>query len=206
MASFESHVYFRTATLSTSQWDSSPQCTAVTKLKRDIITPDPKHAPTDKESGCLFITQNVPTANKTFSKPVTSSWKPTTEKWRRNIDVRQKHVATKSCATRFTFMFFFGLRTALSDDLRNAIDISSSIVMIQIYFWFSIASPRSVLVDRDKMKILTKYHWLRKLFGTIALHILLSDNRRGDKLLQAKKMSVSQNLRFSPSNNSVCWA
>lgn len=131
MASLESHVYFRTATLSTSQWDSSPQCTAVTKLKRDIITPDPKQAPTDKESGCLFITQNVPTANKTLSKPVTSSWKPTTEKWRRNIDVRQKHVATMSCVTRLTFIFFFGLMMALSDDLRNTIDMSSSMVLIE---------------------------------------------------------------------------
>lgn len=158
MASFESHVYFRTATLSTSQWESSPQCTAVIKLKRDIITPDPKHAPTDKESGCLFITQNVPQANETFSNPVTSSWKPTTEKWRRNIEVRQKHVATRSCATRFTFMFFFGLTTALSDDLRNAIDISSSIIVFQIYFWFSIASLRSVFVDQCMMKIITLQH------------------------------------------------
>ena len=130
MASFESHVYFLTATLSTSQWESSPQWTAVIKLKRDIITPDPKHAPTDKESGCLFITQNVPTAKETFSNPVTSSWKPTTEKWRRNIDVRQKHVATKSCAIRLTFIFFFGFVTVLSD-LRNTIDISSSILMDQ---------------------------------------------------------------------------
>ena len=134
MASFESHVYFRTATLSTSQWESSPQCTAVIKLKKVIITPDPKHTPTDKESGCLFITQNVPTANETFSNPVTSSWNPTTEKWRRKIDVRQKHMATKSCAARLTFMYFFGLMMALSDDLRNTIDISSSIVIVQTWW------------------------------------------------------------------------
>ena len=80
IASFESQVYFRTETLRTSQRDSSPQYTAVIKLNSETTTPDPKQAPTDSESGCLLIIQKDPTANVTFNSPVTSNWKPTTEK------------------------------------------------------------------------------------------------------------------------------
>ena len=104
------------ATSTTSHLDNSPQYTAVIKLTNDITTPDPNAAPTDNESGFLFTIQNEPKANRTFPSPVMSNWKPTTEKCRRKIEVRQIHDATASCATKLIFIVFLGFTRVLSTD------------------------------------------------------------------------------------------
>ena len=126
IAPLESQVYFRIATATDSHLDNSPQYTAVIRLRIDIITPDPNVAPTDNESGCLFMIQNAPTANKTLINPVTSNWKPTTAKCRRNIDVRQKQDATPSCATKLKFIAFLGFKIPSYADWLSIRDTTSA--------------------------------------------------------------------------------
>lgn len=120
--------------------------------------PAPIQTPTDMESGCLFITQNAPTANPKLANPVINNWNPTLEKCLRKTDVKQQHKVITSWANKLKFINLLGFKRPLSDD---SVNICFNIVRI--------SEPKdmmfSFLLVADKVILLSPFNFVSAYNG-----------------------------------------